>query len=86
MEWAGTNTPEAKAASLASEMRRMLAEDWRGKDFDPSTVRPGLTQWAQEEGLNVGAVYRAFLRELNSTKDLPDAAKVRINKAWTDGI
>lgn len=82
-EWAGTDTPERKAESLARDMRQMLAEDWKGKDFDPSSVRQGLSMWADEQQLNKGLVFRSFLRELNSTKDIPDSAKKRVIEAWS---
>jgi hypothetical protein len=82
-EWAGTDTPERKAESLARDMRQMLAEDWKGKDFDPSSVRQGLSMWADEQQLNKGLVFRSFLRELNATKDIPDSAKKRVIEAWS---
>jgi hypothetical protein len=83
MEWAGTNTPERKAESLAQDMRRILAEDWHNKDFDPSGVRAALAEWAEKDGLNVGSVYRAFLREMNATKDMPPRARQMITEAWS---
>lgn len=84
MEWAGSNTPQARAESIAADMRRLLEEDWHNKDFDPSGVRQSLADWSAKEGLSLGVVYRSFIRELNGAKGLPDSARQMVNKAWMD--